>query len=278
MPDLRRTHERDEGAKRYLRSTWWTSRGLREMLDSEVAEYGGEMLYINKDSRNPFWQMEYSRDEGLRKLHAIEDVERWSDYYEQQPGTGTRVNSGGVNIIFSDSNTHHRGAENYRRSGEVDPVQLPKDSCIRLASRTAPNVFVANGADIALVDVEGPAASPLTRIHASWRVLSSLTSGSGSPQRDSWLAESNSTASTGNNEETTWRSDSDQDTAWIEYSWEEPLNVSQLVMKQRSFRTERYPIKVSVGDTIDFEGESLKVAMDENDDLGVIEAEIYTPA
>jgi beta-galactosidase len=67
-------------------------------------------------------------------------------------------------------------------------------------------------------------------------------------------------------------------------------------MKQRSFRTERYPIKVSVGDTIDFEGttptslgyvtldlnatigESLKVAMDENDDLGVIEAEIYTPA
>ncbi|KAF2177592.1 beta-galactosidase [Zopfia rhizophila CBS 207.26] len=132
--------------------------GSREMLDSKVAEYGGEMLYINKGSRIPFWQMEYSRDEGLRKYwdeysppfhkdgagppykgenaseynrnqdsHAIENVHRWYDYYEMRPGTGRRVNAGGVNIIFSDSNTHHRGEENYRRSGEVDPVRLPKD-------------------------------------------------------------------------------------------------------------------------------------------------------
>ncbi len=35
--------------------------------------------------------------------------------------------AGGVNIVFSDSNTHHRGAENYRRSGEVDAVRMPKD-------------------------------------------------------------------------------------------------------------------------------------------------------
>ncbi|KAL5384314.1 hypothetical protein DPSP01_005461 [Paraphaeosphaeria sporulosa] len=128
--------------------------GAREMLASKVAEYGGEMLYINKGSRIPFWQMEYSRDEGLRKYwdnysppyhpdgegegdgptynrnqdsHAIENAERWFDYYEQRPGTGKRVNAGGVNIIFSDSNTHHRGTENYRRSGEVDAVRLPKD-------------------------------------------------------------------------------------------------------------------------------------------------------
>jgi beta-galactosidase len=39
-----------------------------------------------------------------------------------------RVNSGGVNIIFSDSNTHFRGAENYRRSGEVDALRIPKDA------------------------------------------------------------------------------------------------------------------------------------------------------
>lgn len=41
--------------------------GSREMLSSQVAEYGGEMLYINKSARLPFWAMEYSRDEGLRK-------------------------------------------------------------------------------------------------------------------------------------------------------------------------------------------------------------------
>lgn len=132
--------------------------GSREMLDSKVAEYGGEMLYINKSAKMPMWAMEYSRDEGLRKYwdefsppfhkdgdgplyknadasaynrnqdsHAIENVVRWFDYWEARPGTGKRVSSGGVNIIFSDSNTHHRGAENYRRSGEVDAVRFPKD-------------------------------------------------------------------------------------------------------------------------------------------------------
>lgn len=132
--------------------------GSREMLDSQVAEYGGEMLYINKSARLPFWAMEYSRDEGLRKYwdelsppfhkdgagplyrnapardynrnqdsHAIENVARWYDYWRERPGTGTRVSSGGVNIIFSDSNTHYRGAENYRRSGEVDAMRIPKD-------------------------------------------------------------------------------------------------------------------------------------------------------
>ncbi len=122
--------------------------GCREMLASKVAEYGGEMLYINKSARIPFWAMEYSRDEGLRKYwdefsppyhkdgpsynrnqdsHAIENIIRWYDYFRERPGTGDRVSSGGVNIIFSDSNTHFRGDENYRRSGEVDPMRIPKD-------------------------------------------------------------------------------------------------------------------------------------------------------
>lgn len=133
--------------------------GSREMLDSKVSEYGGEMLYINKSNTQPVWSMEYSRDEALRKYwdefsppyhkngagplyknqdasdynrnqdsQAIEDVIRWAEYYEQRPGTGDRVSSGGVNIVFSDSNTHYRGEENYRRSGEVDAMRIPKDA------------------------------------------------------------------------------------------------------------------------------------------------------
>ena len=121
--------------------------GSREMLDSKIAEYGGEMMYINKSARHPMWSMEYSRDEAARAYqdnftppfhkdapaynrnqdsHAIEDVKRWNDYYVMRPGTGTRVSSGGVNIIWSDSNTHYRGDNNYRRSGEVDAVRIPK--------------------------------------------------------------------------------------------------------------------------------------------------------
>src|SRR5262249_36865741 len=33
----------------------------------------------------------------------------------------------GVNIVFADSNTHFRGDNNYRRSGEVDAMRLPKE-------------------------------------------------------------------------------------------------------------------------------------------------------
>lgn len=132
--------------------------GCREMLDSKVAEYGGEMLYVNKSNDKPLWAMEYMRDEGLRKYwdeysppyhkdgdgplykgqnasaynrnqdsYAHENVRRWYDYYRERPGSGNRVSSGGVNIIFSGTNTHHRGAENYRRSGETDPLRIPKD-------------------------------------------------------------------------------------------------------------------------------------------------------
>lgn len=133
--------------------------GSREMLDSKIAEYGGEMLYINKSADKPVWAMEYCRDEALRlywdnesypyhkhgdgplyrnanasaynqnqDLFALEAVVRWYDYWRERPGTGKRVSSGGTSIIFSDSNTHFRGAENYRRSGKVDAMRNPKDA------------------------------------------------------------------------------------------------------------------------------------------------------
>lgn len=132
--------------------------GSREMLDIDEAEYGGEMLYINKSKKHPMWAMEYCRDEGLRKYwdeqsypfhkegdgplyrgkpadeynhnmdeFAVEMVRRWYDYWRERPGTGTRVSSGGVKIVFSDTNTHHRGEKQYRTSGVVDAMRIPKD-------------------------------------------------------------------------------------------------------------------------------------------------------
>ena len=132
--------------------------GSREMLDIREAEWGGEMLYINKSEHHPMFATEYCRDEGLRKywdeysypfhkegagpLHrgqdasiynhnqdmfAVELIRRWYDYWRERPGTGRRVSSGGAKIIFSDTQTHRRGEENYRRSGVVDPLRIPKD-------------------------------------------------------------------------------------------------------------------------------------------------------
>lgn len=133
--------------------------GSRNMLDSKVAEYGGEMLYVNKSATKPMWQMEYNRDEGVR-MHwdrwsypyhnegdgplyrgdravaynhnqdglAVENIVRWNEYWMARPGTGRRVNAGGAKIIFADSNTHARGEKNYRTSGVMDAMRIPKDS------------------------------------------------------------------------------------------------------------------------------------------------------
>lgn len=123
--------------------------GAREMLASHTAEYGGEMLYIDKSGYKPVWAHEYNRDEGARKfwdndtppLHkdsppynrnqdsfTLEDVYRWDDYFRARPGTGRRVSAGGVNISWIDENSHFRGDNNYRRSGEVDAMRIPKDA------------------------------------------------------------------------------------------------------------------------------------------------------
>ncbi len=137
------------------------------MLDSKVAEWGGEMLYINKSAGKPLFATEYCRDEGLRKYwdnysfpfhkdgegskyyrsvmgnsktidtrpynrnqdtFMDELVTRWWDYYRVRPGTGKRVSSGGLNIHFHESNSHWRGEQNYRRSGVVDAMRVPKDA------------------------------------------------------------------------------------------------------------------------------------------------------
>lgn len=133
--------------------------GSRNMLDSKVAEYGGEMLYVNKSATKSMFMMEYCRDEGIRRYwdqwsypyhkdgdgrlfhgersisynhnqdgFAKEQVIRWNEYWMARPGQGKRVNSGGAKIIFSDTNTHFRGEVNYRTSGDVDAMRLPKDS------------------------------------------------------------------------------------------------------------------------------------------------------
>lgn len=132
--------------------------GCREQLDVEEAEWGGEMLYINKSQGKPMFQTEYCRDEGLRVNwdnyswpyhkngegpmyraaspadwnHNMDDltvewVRRWHEYWLERPGQGTRVNSGGAKIIFSESNTHARGTVSYRTSGVVDAMRIPKD-------------------------------------------------------------------------------------------------------------------------------------------------------
>ena len=49
--------------------------GSREMLDIREAEYGGEMLYINKSKHHPMWAMEYCRQQGFPLGHDKQSSE-----------------------------------------------------------------------------------------------------------------------------------------------------------------------------------------------------------
>jgi beta-galactosidase/beta-glucuronidase len=42
--------------------------GCRNMLGSTVAEWGGDMLYVNRSGTKPLWATEFSRDEGAAKV------------------------------------------------------------------------------------------------------------------------------------------------------------------------------------------------------------------
>jgi hypothetical protein len=118
------------------------------MLDSKVAEYGGEMLYINKSATKPVWAMEYSRDEGARQYQ--DDFTAAVPQGQRPTITATRTatrsrTSALVGLLPRAAghrrprqlgrrqhhlvrlNTHFRGDNNYRRSGEVDAVRLPKE-------------------------------------------------------------------------------------------------------------------------------------------------------
>ena len=95
------------------------------MLDIREAEYGGEMLYINKSEHHPMWATEYCRDEGLRKY--------WDEYsypfhkegdgplHRNQPATDLMFHGGGdsvggnmvriISLEASDSSAAHNGID-----------------------------------------------------------------------------------------------------------------------------------------------------------------------
>lgn len=145
---------------------------------------------FHKEGDSPLYKKQPASDYNHNQdMLAVEMVRRWYDYWRERPGTGLRVSSGGTKIIFSDSNTHYRGAENYRRSGVTDPMRIEKDAffahqvmwngleavsydskgheasrytletagepaSLKLTALQNPEVFHADGADMALLQIE----------------------------------------------------------------------------------------------------------------------------
>jgi beta-galactosidase len=61
------------------------------------------------------------------------------------------------------------------------------------------------------------------------------------------------TASYDDNEETTWSSEPNSATPWIQYSFA-PAKVNEVAIRLSGMRTSRYPIRITAGDKVVFEG------------------------
>lgn len=133
--------------------------GCRGILGTRIAEWAGEMLYVNKSSTRPRFMTEYQRNESPRRwwdeysppafhkndvgessvpghnmnqdMFIRESVHRWWEAWIGRPGFAigehTRVCSGGIKIECCDGTTFARSAENYRRSGVMDAMRIPKN-------------------------------------------------------------------------------------------------------------------------------------------------------
>ena len=109
-----------------------TNSGIALTVDDTVANLKGHeddydaLVFACGDAIPVFAR--HASEQPNQDMLAVEHVRRWFDYWRERPGTGRRVSSGGVKIVFSDTNTHSRGESNYRTSGVTDAMRIPKES------------------------------------------------------------------------------------------------------------------------------------------------------
>jgi hypothetical protein len=146
--------------------------GAREMLNSSVAEYGGEMLYVNKGARIPLWAMEYSRDEGQRLY--------WDDFSPpfQKDGDGGWLDierPGGTTLLFFPMILPERRRTGYPQEQSPMHIQTfrntPNPAYYRSSRELSPGAFVpVNGSESNhYVCLTFPIASDYLSMHSQVR-------------------------------------------------------------------------------------------------------------
>jgi hypothetical protein len=140
----------------------WDPRGYRRPMGgrSEGKEWVSWMYGVRKEKHRLSVDTEFMRDEGPRRWwdrwsppylnqkgdwKLVDNAGGWNrnqdnmcliqavvyeQYYKARPGTGEAVCSGGTQIFFADSDSFTRSVDNFRRSGPVDGMRIPKDAYI----------------------------------------------------------------------------------------------------------------------------------------------------
>jgi hypothetical protein len=138
----------------------WDSRGYKRLMGgrSESPEWVSWMYGVRKEKFRLSIDTEYMRDESPRRwwdawsppyfhtegnFRLVDNAGGWDrnqdnmcvmqsivyeQYYNARPGMGESVCSGGVQILFADSESFTRSRDSFRRSGTVDGMRIPKDA------------------------------------------------------------------------------------------------------------------------------------------------------
>ena len=137
----------------------WDPYGMRLLGGRGISpEFVSWMFNVRKETQRVSIDAEYMRDESPRRwwdqwsppyMHSKGEVSKadnmggwdWNQdnmcvaqakeferYYKARPGTAEEVCNGGMKIIFSDSESHSRGVDTFRRSGPVDGMRVTKDA------------------------------------------------------------------------------------------------------------------------------------------------------
>ena len=162
----------------------WDPRGYKRPMGgrSEGPEWVSWMYKVRKEKHRLSIDTEFMRDESPRRwwdawsppyLHEkgnwklVDNAGGWNrnqdnmclmqsivheQYYKARPGTGEAVCSGGVQILFADSDTFTRGMDLFRRSGPVDGMRIPKDTyfCNQTMWSNTPELWTAGKPSIFL--------------------------------------------------------------------------------------------------------------------------------
>jgi hypothetical protein len=193
------------------------------------------------------------------------------------------VSSGGVNIIFSDSNTHFRGAENYRRSGEADAMRIPKDGYFahqvmwdgwvdverprihiighwNYEPDTKKDVYVVSSADQVELFLNGQSLGfgiqssrfLYTFKDVEWQAGTLKAVGSDIAGKKICETETKTAGKPDSIRLSVFtgpvglRADGQRSTAWVEYQFDHPVPISEVTLKLGDWRQRSYPLRISV--------------------------------
>jgi len=160
----------------------WDPRGYKRPMGgrSESPEWVSWMYGVRKEKHRLSIDTEFMRDESPRRwwdawsppnyhkegeYKLVDNAGGWNrnqdnmcmlqsivyeQYYDARPGTGDAVCSGGVQILFADSESFTRSVDLFRRSGPVDGMRIPKDAffCNQTMWNNTPELWTEDKASI----------------------------------------------------------------------------------------------------------------------------------